>query len=363
MKEILLKNCAKYPQMQVQDAVKLLYQSEFGGGHMISDIGKSLDRICEESLKNASQFDKDRQKSINYKSEPYEFIGNGICRIYLSALDDGLRPETLNQMFVWTAKHKTGTVAGFERKLEVLLDCCRSGELSWSVEEVQRYLSAYKMQGYPVVSHSDVYRETYQPSYRVVDEKFVRYYPVILEIDRALMRAEKVVAAGKPLTVSIDGMCGAGKSTLGSLLSQIYDCNLFHMDDFFLRSEQRTSQRYAEAGGNIDYERFKEEVLDHLSDPDGLTYQVFDCGKRALGERRHVPYKSLNVIEGSYSQHPYFGEVYDLKFFCGIEPKEQLRRIERRNGRAMLEMFQSQWIPMENQYLETFKIQEKSIMA
>ena len=56
MRKILLKNYTKYPEMQVQDAVKLLYQSEFGGGHMISDIGKSLDRILEESLKNASLF-------------------------------------------------------------------------------------------------------------------------------------------------------------------------------------------------------------------------------------------------------------------------------------------------------------------
>ena len=157
----------------MQDAVKLLYQSEFGGGHMISDIGKSLDRILEESLKNASLFGEKRQNIINYKmgqSEarsaayeqladnllPYEYIGDGICRMYLSALGEGLRPETLNQMFVWTAEHKKGTVAGFERKLEVLLQCCRDGELPWTVSEVQSYLRVYKAQGYPAVSHSDV---------------------------------------------------------------------------------------------------------------------------------------------------------------------------------------------------------------
>lgn len=393
MKETLLKHCAKYPRMQIQDAVKLLYQSEFGGGHMISDIGKSLDRIIEESLKNASQFGKKRQKIINYKkeqSEPrsetyerlrddqmlYEYIGDGICRMYLSVLDEGLRPETLNQMFVWTAEHKRGTVDGFERKLDILLHCCRDGELPWSVSEVQSYLRAYKEQGYPAVSHSDGYRETYHPSYRIVDERFARSYPVFLEIDRVLTQAGDAVAVAtgsvetsagmekhKPLVIAIDGMCGAGKSTLGNLLSQIYDCNLFHMDDFFLRPEQRTPERYAEVGGNVDYERFKEAVLDHLRDPNGLAYQRFDCSKRVLGEWHQVPYKRLNIVEGSYSQHPYFGDVYDLRFFCGIEPGEQLRRIEQRNGVEMLEIFKSKWIPMENQYLETFGIREKSIVV
>ena len=54
-------------------------------------------------------------------------------------------------------------------------------------------------------------------------------------------------------------MAGSGKSVLGQLLSEVYSCNLFHMDDFFLRPEQRTAERLAEAGGNVDRERFLEK--------------------------------------------------------------------------------------------------------
>ena len=35
--------------------------------------------------------------------------------------------------------------------------------------------------------------------------------------------------------VAIDGKCTSGKTTLASKLAEIYDCNVFHMDDFFLR--------------------------------------------------------------------------------------------------------------------------------
>ena len=82
-------------------------------------------------------------------------------------------------------------------------------------------------------------------------------------------------ADGK-IVIAIDGMCGAGKSTLAELLHERLGGNLFHMDDFFLQPHQRTPERMGEIGGNVDYERFQEEVLNHLPDTEGFTYGVFD---------------------------------------------------------------------------------------
>ena len=59
------------------------------------------------------------------------------------------------------------------------------------------------------------------------------------------------------VVVAIDGKCTSGKTTLAARLAEIYDCNVFHMDDFFLRPEQRTPERFAQIGGNVDYERFR----------------------------------------------------------------------------------------------------------
>jgi hypothetical protein len=39
----------RYPEMKLQDVFKLIYQSEFGGGHMIEDKGKSLEWIKKEA--------------------------------------------------------------------------------------------------------------------------------------------------------------------------------------------------------------------------------------------------------------------------------------------------------------------------
>ena len=176
-------------------------------------------------------------------------------------------------------------------------------------------------------------------------------------IDKALMTMELT----EQVNIAIDGVCGGGKSTLGQAIAKKYDCNLFHMDDFFLRPEQRTPERYAQAGGNVDYERFRSEVLEHLSDKMGLTYQPFDCSSMELGAPRTVPCRRLNIIEGAYSCHPYFGDIYQVRFFVDLPAEEQKARILARNGEEKYKRFVSEWIPMENQYFDDYGIREKCI--
>ena len=65
-------------------------------------------------------------------------------------------------------------------------------------------------------------------------------------------KIDELLAQKDMVIVAIDGKCTSGKTTLASKLAQIYDCNVFHMDDFFLRPEQRIPERLAEVGGNVE---------------------------------------------------------------------------------------------------------------
>lgn len=58
------------------------------------------------------------------------------------------------------------------------------------------------------------------------------YEVVAREIDIAL-----VDDPGRQVVIAIDRRCGSGKAALDLLLQEIYDCNLLHMDDFFLQPE------------------------------------------------------------------------------------------------------------------------------
>lgn len=171
-------------------------------------------------------------------------------------------------------------------------------------------------------------------------------------IDKLLQEKEFVV-------IAIDGSCAAGKSTLADQLMQLYDCNLFHMDDFFLRPEQRTEARFAEVGGNVDYERFNEELLQPLLTRGAFAYRPFDCSTFELAEPVSVQPRQLNIIEGSYCLHPYFKDPYDLVILLTIDPEERRRRILARPA-FLHERFFKEWIPMEERYAEGFDILSKA---
>ena len=93
------------------------------------------------------------------------------------------------------------------------------------------------------------------------EAQYLRLLPV-LESVAARREAEA------PYVIAIDGRAASGKSTMGQQLAQILGAGLVHMDDFFLPLELRTEQRLRTPGGNVHYERFREEVLPHLRQPE-----------------------------------------------------------------------------------------------
>ena len=173
-------------------------------------------------------------------------------------------------------------------------------------------------------------------------------------------KLDDLLAQKDTVTVAIDGKCTSGKTTLAMKLAEIYDCNVFHMDDFFLRPEQRTPERFAEAGGNVDYERFREEVLNPLTAGQAFSYRPFDCSTFTLAEPVRVIPKRLNIVEGTYSHHPYFGDPYDLKLLLTVDDETQRQRILQRPA-ALHKRFFEEWIPMENRYFDWIRCGSPSI--
>ncbi len=181
------------------------------------------------------------------------------------------------------------------------------------------------------------------------------FSPLFEEIDKRLKCGRLIIA--------IDGGSGSGKTTMAEMLRDIYGCNVFHMDDFFLRPEQRTPERFAEAGGNVDRERFLDEVLIPLSNEQTVVYRPFDCSKMALGDEVQTEPTPLTVIEGAYSMHPALSGYYDLSVFLDISPELQRERILKRNGEEKAEAFFGRWIPLENKYFTETHIKSRCDMV
>ena len=175
-----------------------------------------------------------------------------------------------------------------------------------------------------------------------------RFAPLLAAIDRSLAGTEKAVA------VAIDGMAASGKTTLAAALAEKYGAPVVHMDDFFLRPEQRTPERYAQPGGNIDWERFLSEVCPYLATGEGFSYFRFDCHRMCLAQRIVIPPHPLIIVEGTYSLHPKFLSFYTIKVMLTISQEWQAERIQRRNGKDGYRIFAEKWIPLENRYFSEF---------
>lgn len=177
----------------------------------------------------------------------------------------------------------------------------------------------------------------------------------------ALAQAAKALPkpADGPLLVALDGRCAAGKTTIAAQMARQYGWGVVHLDDFFLQPIQRTPQRMAEPGGNLDRERLIAEVLEPLRAGQQGSYRLFDCRTMALVPGTvPLPQTPIILLEGSYSCHPDLWNYCALHAFVNVEPAEQLRRLAAR-APEKLEDFKTRWIPKEETYFAHFRIPER----
>lgn len=331
--EYLLDQCVRYPALAPSDLLKGLHQSVFGCGHFVTDEAAGLELLR-------------RELELPDLRADVEFLDGPFCRVHLGYLKEtGLAPETLFRLFVLSAEAPAGGTEVLEEKLAVLLALAEAGRLPFSFTETAAAVEAWRGVGFPACRHSERFRTAYRPAYRVIRREFVWLLPLLAAIDQK--RAER-----DRLTAAIEGGSASGKTTLAALLARIYDCSVFHMDDFFLRPQQRTPERLAEPGGNVDRERFYEEVLRPLTEGREVQYRRYDCQTQTVLPPVTLAPKALNIVEGAYSMHPALAKDYDLSAFLQISPELQRRRIQGRNTPEMAERFFDLWIPLEQHYFE-----------
>ena len=339
---LLLDANRRFPLWQPQDAVKLLYQRVYGCEHFVSGEEKSLRYLQQEWA------------ALPASPAPpslWEPLGGGWGRLNLAAVDPARLPlPLLNRMFCLSSVQAAGSPEELEETLQQLEALGARDLFTFSSETLSAFLAEYRRQGCPSLHHSEDYRRTYRPAYRVLREEWLAVLPLLPLLTQRLQEQPF-------LTAALDGPAASGKTTLARLLARLYDAPVVHMDDFFLPSGLRTPERLAEPGGNIDYERFSREVVPGLQANCPLFYRRYSCARDALEpELCPVPAAPLRIVEGSYSLHPRWQACWGLKIFLTVPAAVQEERILRRNGAEGLALFRERWIPLENQYFSFFQI-------
>lgn len=367
----LLNFYTKHPLSLTQDFVKLMFQAEFGCEHIMGDY---VLKYIEAEL----------AESNNADTTLVEPISDEYCRVHLSEYKRrGYLPLTLARCMKLVKS--SGSVEGLQARLEDFLQAVDCGAIGLDKLEVRALIDEYVKLGCPPVRHSQTFRDSYAPHYRVIYRKHALFVPVLSAIERYVntkycntvgdfrakdtsdrqqrycaQRAEtnsvdaatlaKQVAS-KPLIVAIDGCCGSGKTYYSKVLAEYFDAIVIHCDDFFLPMEMRNADRLSEIGGNVHYERLA-QTLSKVREGKSFTYQAYDCSTDSYVDCNFAP-TNVVIVEGSYALHPKLRDFYDVKVLLTVDSQTQYDRLLNREGANGIVNFVNRWIPLENKYFTT----------
>ena len=324
---IAREHWAKYPKMEPQDFAKLAYQSEFGPAHMVQSPDKVLASLLEE------------RKASQAEPRPPEPIGNGLCRFHITqALSTLWELPLVGRMFTWTMARTEGTAEGLAKKLDRLA--------ALPVPGMGAYLERWRREGCPPVRHSEAFRTAYRPHYRVLRMDLARFLPALLPLERLARDRRR---RERPALIAVDGRCGSGKTGFAALTGVLCcSADVVHMDDFYLPWAKRAEDWREVPGGNMDLERFREEVLASAGREEPGRYRPYDCPGDRLGDPVEL-WEPLRIVEGTYSQHPALAGYYDYKLFFTCGREEQARRLRAREG-DYYPTFDRVWRTLEERY-------------
>lgn len=329
-----------HPSTQPQDVIKLIYQAARGAEHLLMDADRAR-----------AYFDREYAATPADASQPIlEPLSEHVARANLAAWKAaGLPAEWLFRAFVDMARLPLDSEELLEQYVAESFEVIEEMK-PFSLADWESALDSWRAAWTPAVHHTEAYHAAEHPAYRIVNARLACILPILTRLNES--EGVRVIA--------IDGRAASGKSTRALLLGAVLDAPVIHMDDFFLPPTLRTEERLAQPGGNVHYERFAEEVLPGLHSGEAFSYRIFDCGQMDFGGVKDIPAAPIRIVEGSYAHHPALGDYAQLKVFTSIDPEEQMRRILRRNGERMAEMFRTRWIPMEEAYFRACSVREKA---
>ncbi len=138
-KSYILNQFQTYPQLELQDLMKFLYQSSFG---------------CEHLLSNPDTVKKQIQQELDTKLDTcnsIEYLDGNYVRLHLKLWIE--RKYTEYFIYFIKSTRKNGKEQ-LEEKLQILIDMISNQELPFSLNNAKVTLLKWKEDGYPAIHHS-----------------------------------------------------------------------------------------------------------------------------------------------------------------------------------------------------------------
>ena len=151
----------RYPAMEIQDLYKLTFQAAMGSEHAVPDHESARQWLTREMSGLAANPGEPL-------TEPLSPDG-ALVRVNLRALaEHGLESSTVLAAFLTTAQDFRGSqvrLKSYWNELEIM---AADGSIPFEEKDLRTYFAVREHEGFPAVRHSETYRDSYEPAYRVV---------------------------------------------------------------------------------------------------------------------------------------------------------------------------------------------------
>ncbi len=181
---------------------------------------------------------------------------------------------------------------------------------------------------------------------------------------------EKLHTPEQTLIVGIDGLGGAGKSTVSKeiiavLRSKGYDVALLHIDDFIHPKSIRYNNDFApwECYYNLQwrYDYLINEVIGALKSGESLckSIELYDKDNDTyLNQSICLKNGGILIIEGIFLQRSELSDIFDYMIYIDVPEKTRLKRVLSRDGyigdsEQIKEKYESRYFPAERYYVKT----------
>ena len=157
-----------YPLMEPRDVYKLLYQGVMGAEHLLSSA-------VEFTRQLASEFDRIRADPLERLLEPVR-PDHALWRLNLRAYkNQHAQVDGLYSPLLEAARFPMGDQLELRTAWKEFVASCEHNHLQgFQLSEIHSFTAWLEKSGYPAVHHSQVYRQQYQPAYRLITDPYIR---------------------------------------------------------------------------------------------------------------------------------------------------------------------------------------------
>jgi hypothetical protein len=166
--EIIQEQIQRYPQMQIQDLYKLVYQAAMGNIHLGVDP-KILKNYLINELEKIDVTENEplieeisEQRMIRVNLRPYKARGGDPDRLFEAMMEtaNAFHPDKKKILQYW----------------KIIERMAQQNSIPFHKGELDSFLKKMKEANFSAVHHSKEYSEKYKPAYRVILKK---YLPVL----------------------------------------------------------------------------------------------------------------------------------------------------------------------------------------